>query len=57
MIGLCYLKMKKYEEAIQQFELYLKAYPEGDRTKEAEKGIQIAKEQVKGKVSSSALHF
>src|SRR4030042_6841708 len=26
MIGLCYLKMEKYEEAIQQFELYLKAY-------------------------------
>jgi uncharacterized lipoprotein YddW (UPF0748 family) len=33
MIGLCYLKMKKYEEAIQQLELYLKAYPEGDRAK------------------------
>ena len=49
MIGLCYLKMKKYEEAIQQLELYLKAYPEGDRVKEAEKGIQIAKEQVEGK--------
>ena len=49
MIGLCYLKMEKYEEAIQQFELYLKAYPDGDRVREAEKGIQIAKEQLKEK--------
>ena len=31
MIGQCYLKMKKYEEAVQQFELYLKAFPNGDR--------------------------
>jgi biofilm PGA synthesis lipoprotein PgaB len=50
MIGLCYLKMKKYEEAIQQLELYLKAYPEGDRTKEAERGIQIAKEKMEDKL-------
>jgi len=49
MIGLCYLKMEKYEEAIQQLELYLKAYPEGDRVKEAEKGIQTGKEQLKEK--------
>jgi hypothetical protein len=41
--------MEKYEEAIQQFELYLKAYPDGDRVREAEKGIQIAKEQLKEK--------
>jgi tetratricopeptide (TPR) repeat protein len=49
MIGLCYLKMEKYEEAVQQLELYLKAYPEGDRLKEAEKGIRIGKEQLKEK--------
>jgi len=49
MIGLCYLKMGKYEEAIQQLELYVKTYPDGDRVKEAEKGIQIAKGQVKDK--------
>jgi len=47
MTGLCFLKMKKYEEGIQQLELYLKAYPEGDRVREAEKGIQIGKEQLK----------
>jgi hypothetical protein len=47
MIGLCYLKMEKYEEAIRPLELYLKNYPEGDRVSEAEKGIQMAKEQVK----------
>ena len=41
MIGLCYLKMEKYEEAIQQFELYLKTYPEGDRVREAEKGFRL----------------
>ncbi len=50
MIGLCYLKMKKHEEAIQQLEVYLKAYPDGDRAKEAEKGIQIAKEQLEEKL-------
>ena len=49
MIGLCYLKMAKYEEAIQQFELYLKTFPGGDRAEEAGKGIQIAKEQLKEK--------
>jgi len=47
MVGLCYLKMEKYEEAIQPLELYLKNYPEGDRAGEAEKGIQMAKEQLK----------
>src|SRR4030042_4230784 len=50
MIGLCYLKMKKHEEAIQQLEVYLKAYPDGDRAKEAEKGIQIEKEQLEEKL-------
>ncbi len=49
MIGLCYLKMEKYEGAIQQFDLYLRDYPEGDRGKEAERGIQIAKERLKEK--------
>ena len=49
MIGLCYLKMEKYEEAIQQLELYLRNYPESDRGREAERGIQIAKEQLKEK--------
>jgi hypothetical protein len=52
MIGLCYLKMKKYEEAIRPLELYLKNYPEGDRVSEAEKGIRIAKEQLKEKTSA-----
>jgi hypothetical protein len=52
MMGLCYLKMEKYEEAIQQFELYLKDYPSGDRVEGAEKGIQIAKEQLRDKASS-----
>ncbi|NWG03220.1 MAG: tetratricopeptide repeat protein [Syntrophaceae bacterium] len=51
MIGLCYLKMGKYEEAVQQLELYVKTYPDGDRIREAEKGIQIAKEYVKEKSS------
>ncbi len=47
MIGLCYLKMEKYKEAIQQLEIYLKAYPDGDRVREAERGVQIAKEPLK----------
>ena len=37
MIGQCYLKMEKYDEAIQQFDLYLKTYPDGDRVKGANK--------------------
>jgi tetratricopeptide (TPR) repeat protein len=53
MIGLCYLKMEKYEEAIQQLELYLKTSPEGDRIEEAGKGIQIAREQLKEKSAAS----
>jgi biofilm PGA synthesis lipoprotein PgaB len=51
MIGLCYLKMEKYEEAIQQLKLYLKANPDGDRVEGAEKGIQIAKEQLRDEAS------
>ncbi|MGZ3570231.1 MAG: tetratricopeptide repeat protein, partial [Thermodesulfobacteriota bacterium] len=49
MIGLCYLKMERYEEAIRQFELYLKTYPENDRVSEAERGFQMAKERLKEK--------
>jgi len=52
MIGLCYLKMEKYEEAIRPLELYLKNYPEGDRVSEAERGIQMAKQQLKEKTSA-----
>src|SRR4030065_1778189 len=48
-IGLCYLKMEKYEEAIRQLELYLKTYPDGDRVREAEKGIEMAKGLLKEK--------
>ncbi len=47
MIGLCYLKMEKYEDAIQQLEFYLRNYPESDREREAERGIQIARERLK----------
>jgi len=49
MIGICYLRMEKYEEAIQQLEHYLRDYPGSDRGKEAERGIQIAKERLKEK--------
>jgi hypothetical protein len=48
MIGQCHLRMERYEEALRQFELYLKTYPDGDRAGEAEKGIQISKERLKG---------
>ncbi len=54
MIGLCYLKMEKYKEAIQYFELYLKDYPGSDRGKEAERGIQIAKGRLKEKPPASS---
>ncbi|OGP93477.1 MAG: hypothetical protein A2156_11290 [Deltaproteobacteria bacterium RBG_16_48_10] len=47
MIGQCYLKMEKYEEAIQQFELYLRAYPEGDRAPSAKRGIESSREKLK----------
>jgi uncharacterized lipoprotein YddW (UPF0748 family) len=55
MIGQCYLKMKKYEEALQQFELYLKTYPNGDRAKEAVKGIQTSREKMQEKASPPSL--
>ena len=51
MIGQCYLKMEKYEAAVQQFNLYLKTYPEGGRAKEAEQGIKISEEKLKERVS------
>src|SRR4030042_6272161 len=44
MIGQCYLRMEKFQEAVRQFELYLRTYPDGYRAKDAEKGIQIANE-------------
>jgi tetratricopeptide (TPR) repeat protein len=49
MIGQSLLKMGRYEEAIQKFEFYVKTYPDGDRLREAEKGIQISKEKLKEK--------
>jgi len=54
MIGLCYLKMERYEEAIHELTLYLKSYPAGDRIWEAEKGIQIAKERLQEKIPGPA---
>jgi tetratricopeptide (TPR) repeat protein len=44
MIGLCSLKMARYEEAAGAFERYLKAYPEGDRASEAAKRLQEIRE-------------
>ena len=55
MIGQCYFKMEKYQEALQQFEIYLKTYPNGDRAKEAEKGLQTSKEKLKEKASPPTL--
>lgn len=59
MIGQCYLKMEKYDEAIQQFDLYLRTYPDGDRVKGATSGIQTSKEKLrekeKGKTPPPAL--
>ncbi len=49
MIGLCYLKMEKYDEAVRQLKLYLKNHPGSDRMSEAERGIQIARERLKEK--------
>lgn len=46
MMGQAFLKMKKYEEAIQQFEFYLKTYPEGDRVRESEQGLKEAQEKM-----------
>jgi hypothetical protein len=55
MIGQCYVKMRKYEEAVQQFELYLKAFPNGDRIDEAKKGIEFSKEKLKEKAPPPAV--
>ncbi|MGZ3493298.1 MAG: poly-beta-1,6-N-acetyl-D-glucosamine N-deacetylase PgaB [Thermodesulfobacteriota bacterium] len=55
MIGLSHLKAERYEEAIQQFELYLKIYPEGDRVKQAEKGIQNARQHLNEKLLEPAV--
>jgi tetratricopeptide (TPR) repeat protein len=49
MIGQSFLKMEKYEEAIQKFEYYLKTYPEGDRARESEQGLRVAREKVRPK--------
>ncbi|MCX8117351.1 MAG: tetratricopeptide repeat protein [Desulfobacterota bacterium] len=49
MMGQCYLKMERDEEAIQKFEHYLKAYPEGDRTEQSRQGLALAKERFKPK--------
>jgi len=49
MMGQSFLKLEKYEEAIQKFEYYLKAYPEGDRTRESEQGLRVAREKVRPK--------
>lgn len=46
MIGLCYLKMERYEEGIRQLELYLKNHPERDRVSEARREIQMARERL-----------
>ena len=51
MIGQSYLWMGKPDNAIQQFNLYLRQYPDGDRVNEAEKAIQMARE--KGKLKTS----
>jgi hypothetical protein len=53
MIGQSYLWMGKPDEAIQQFNLYLRQYPDGDRVNEAEKGIRMARE--KGKQETNPL--
>jgi len=49
MMGQCFLRMEKYEEAIQKFEYYLKTYPEEDRTRDSEQGLKIAREKLRPK--------
>ncbi len=49
MIGQSFVKLEKYEEAIQKFEYYLKTYPEGDRARESEQGLRAAREKVRPK--------
>ena len=47
MMGQSFLKMGKHEEAIEKFEYYLKTYPDGDRVKESEQGLKIAREKIR----------
>lgn len=54
MMGQCYLRIGKLEEAIQQFELYLRTYADGDRRKEVEKGIQAAQDGLKARAASAS---
>jgi biofilm PGA synthesis lipoprotein PgaB len=49
MMGQSFLRMEKYEEAALKFEYYLKAYPEGDRLKESEQGLKMAREKFRPK--------
>ena len=49
MMGQSFLKMEKYEEAVQKFGYYLKTYPEGDRARESEQGLRVAREKVRPK--------
>lgn len=49
MMGQCFLKMERYEEAIQKFEYYLQTYPQGDRAEASKEGLTIAKERLKPK--------
>jgi hypothetical protein len=49
MMGQCYLKMERYGEALREFERYLRIYPDGDRAKEAEKGVQVSKKKLEEK--------
>jgi tetratricopeptide (TPR) repeat protein len=49
MMGHSFLKLEKYEEAIQKFEYYLKTYPEGDRARESEQGLRVAREKIRPK--------
>ena len=51
MIARCYLQMERLEESIREFERYLKMYPDGYRARDAEKGIQFAKEKLEKEVS------
>lgn len=53
MVGQSLLRMEQYEEAIQKFEYYLKTYPEGDRTKESEQGLKVAREKLRLKIESA----
>lgn len=50
MIGQCYLKAERYDAAVEQFQLYLKYYPEGDRRKAAEEGLRLAEQKLKERV-------